>query len=371
MGPLLIVGGADKKHQLDIYKSFLENCLGGESSPSVAVIATAASNPEVSYGRIEEKLLNAGSCRPFLLSVDKGNESEILDQIDGAHGFWFTGGDQNQTVKALMDTSFLSAIRKRNEEGAVIAGTSAGAAIMSDPMICGGDTVPSLYSLFAEQSLDGNVETGRGFGFLSGVLVDQHFDARSRLGRLIAAMVNNHMSLGLGISENTGLLVSHNQCSVVGSGAVYRISLENLVRSERALKGVDISFFEKGDVFHLDSQDLDPGDKTLIGEDGVLSNTYPRSTGVFSPYADLRNFLARQLMDNEESKLFRDEERGSFYVTSHLFEPEFFPGETFFPALELRFHKIPEKSQAWADTAGGFTIQSVELEILKKEMAWR
>ncbi|MBN2658249.1 MAG: cyanophycinase [Spirochaetales bacterium] len=380
MGPLLIVGGADRIDQPDIYRAFIDNC-PGKSSPVVAIIATATSEPEISFGKIRDRLQSVADCRVELLQISRYREewrdgafrTEVLSRIEAADGFWFTGGDQSATVASLLkddgsDTPALEALRRKHIEGAVIGGTSAGAAIMSDPMICGGETSSSLFSLSGVGEWDSAVVLGRGFGFLEGYLVDQHFDMRSRMGRLIAGLNKSPFRRGLGVSENTALLIRDGIFRVYGAGQIYYVDMAGFSAHKGNLRGIKISFYERGDLFVPGRGLLDGSDKLPIGGDSVLSSPGPVASGVFSPYGDLRNFLARLLMDNDESLLESDRDLSSKYVTSYLFDPVLFPGESSFPALELRFHKVAGLTKAYADNNGGFAVEDVVLEMYKKKI---
>lgn len=125
---------------------------------------------------------------------------------------FFTGGNQARITSILKDTEIDAAIHKRYSEGIVVGGTSAGAAMMPDVMIVDGvsETNPRVEV----------VEMGPGMGFLPGVVIDQHFLQRGRLGRLISALAQQPAVLGFGIDENTAVVVSDNQFEVIGEGAV-------------------------------------------------------------------------------------------------------------------------------------------------------
>jgi len=134
----------------------------------------------------------------------------------------------------------------------VVGGTSAGAAMMPDEMIVGGASV-------SNPSVDA-VELGPGMGFLPGIVVDQHFAQRGRLGRLLAALVLQPAVLGLGIDEDTGIIVNGDEFQVVGSGAVTVVdeteathnNLEGLLKDEAiALCGVKLHILPHGYRFNL------------------------------------------------------------------------------------------------------------------------
>jgi len=124
-------------------------------------------------------------------------------QLIGQLAYFLPGGDQSRITGIIKDTDMDVAIHKRFADGAVVAGTSAGAAIMPDKMIVEGDsqTNPRIEI----------VEMAPGLGFLPGVLVDQHFYQRGRLGRLVSALVQEPAVLGFGIDENTAMIVVNNE----------------------------------------------------------------------------------------------------------------------------------------------------------------
>ena len=130
---------------------------------------------------------------------DTSSESS-LRAIQQATGIFFTGGDQARIVDTLKDTEIDKLLHRRFAEGLVIAGTSAGAAMMPDMMIVEGDgeTNPRVDT----------VEMGPGMGFLPNIAIDQHFAQRGRIGRLLSAMAQQSIDLGFGIDENTAVIVS-------------------------------------------------------------------------------------------------------------------------------------------------------------------
>jgi cyanophycinase len=119
---------------------------------------------------------------------------------------WLAGGDQTLLTKAYQGTAVQRALHRLLAPGGVIGGTSAGAAVMSEVMIRGGNPVAEL---------------GRGFGFLPGVIVDQHLSERDRLPRLQGAVDRHPGSLGLGIDEQTAVVVEGRIASVLGEGQVH------------------------------------------------------------------------------------------------------------------------------------------------------
>jgi cyanophycinase len=153
------------------------------------------------------------------LWADNATNPELVAILEHAAAFWFTGGDQRRITQLLIDTPALDAIRKAHASGTGLGGTSAGAAMMSDTMITGG---------FRDGDESTPLTIDRGLGFLSGVIIDQHFSERNRLWRLQEAVDRSSLSLGLGIDENTAIIGSSHQMRVAGRGNVYEVSEDSV-----------------------------------------------------------------------------------------------------------------------------------------------
>lgn len=211
---LVIVGGAeDKEGDCQILREFLRRA-GGTKAHIVIMTAATELPREVgeNYIRVFERL---GAEKVRIVDTetrDDASSSTALEAVNDATGVFFTGGDQARITSILKDTQLDEAIHKRFAEGIVIGGTSAGAAVMPDKMIVEGDseTNPRIEI----------VDMGPGMGFLPGVVIDQHFSQRGRLGRLISALLQEPADLGFGIDENTAMVVTDNQIEVIGEGAV-------------------------------------------------------------------------------------------------------------------------------------------------------
>jgi len=213
-GKLLIIGGAeDKEGDCKILREFLR-CAGGTKAHIVIMTAATSLPGEVgdNYIRVFERL-GAEDVRVLdTQTPEDANNPEYLEAIEQATGIFFTGGDQARIISCLKDTKLDAAMHKRYSEGIIIGGTSAGAAMMPDMMIIEGDseTNPRVDV----------VAMGPGMGFLPGVVIDQHFAQRGRLGRLVTALLLQPAVLGFGIDENTAILVSGDELEVIGESAV-------------------------------------------------------------------------------------------------------------------------------------------------------
>ena len=176
------------------------------------------------------------------LYVDERADSgdpEVLARLDGAAGVFFTGGDQLRISSQIGDTALEHRIRGLHQKGGIIAGTSAGAAVMSETMLVKGPG--------SESYRIGEVHMAPGLGLIQDVIIDQHFAERGRYGRLLGAVAHNPRLLGVGIDEDTALLVQDGSGEVVGAGAVYVVDGETAThsniaeaRSEDALSMFDV-----------------------------------------------------------------------------------------------------------------------------------
>ncbi|MFZ5641460.1 MAG: cyanophycinase [Bacillota bacterium] len=222
-GNLLIIGGAeDKKNECRILKNFV--ALAGGPKSIVAVITTATQEPEAVGSQYRQILsrLGAGEVRVLdIVTRDQANNPESTQVIEEATGIFFTGGDQLRITSTIGGTKVNEALSRAYRSGVVIAGTSAGASVMSGTMIVGGssDDAPKMNTL----------NMAPGMGLLEEVVIDQHFAQRGRLGRLLAAVAHNPYILGIGIDEDTAVIVDPEaRLEVVGSQTVTIIDGRNI-----------------------------------------------------------------------------------------------------------------------------------------------
>jgi cyanophycinase len=211
-GHLVIVGGGPIPEVID--RRFLQ-LAGGTNARIVVLPMASESGAESGASRAAafRKLGAASAVSMQLERKDVGADSvaRILGQ---ATGIWFPGGDQNRLTAAIIGTAVLDSIRSRYRNGAVVGGTSAGAAVMSDPMISGDERRPGGSRPPADSS-DNWLTIDRddvilvpGFGLLPDVTVDQHFLRRRRHNRLISVVLERPTIVGIGIDESTALVVS-------------------------------------------------------------------------------------------------------------------------------------------------------------------
>ena len=225
-GTLIIIGGAeDKKGEKGILKEVSEQI---DKENGKFVIATIASQLQDEVGDTYEKIFRElGIKNISILKIQTRKdtfEKNNLDIIKNASLLFFTGGDQLRITSLLGGTALYKAIKEGYKQGCVLVGTSAGASIMSDPMIIEG--------LDVESPRKCTLKMAPGLGLIRGVLIDQHFAQRGRIGRLLVGIAENPECLGIGIDEDTAIIVKDSsQFSVIGSGAVYVVDGCDIVHS--------------------------------------------------------------------------------------------------------------------------------------------
>ena len=213
---LVVVGGG--KRPPEAMKKFVE--WAGGNSANILVIPWATSEPESSFEYLRKDMAELGP-RSIVLApiapLTDEKKSALLEQLKNATGVFFTGGDQVKTMEVLKDGSLAAALRERYQKGVVFGGTSAGAAIMSTQMITGEGDFTVIDG--------GKVQTIAGLGLLpDDVIVDQHFIKRQRQNRLFGLVLQSGRKYGIGIDEDTALLVVDNRFGeVVGARQVMTV----------------------------------------------------------------------------------------------------------------------------------------------------
>jgi cyanophycinase len=210
---LLIGGGEDKEGDCTILKEFVRLSKGARAR--IVVMTVATEHPKESGAEYRKVFKKLGVDDVSVVDVaqrEDAQSDEGIEAIKKATGIFFTGGDQLHITALLGATAMDEMIRRRCSKGVPLAGTSAGAAMMSNSMFIKGssETNPRF----------GSVDLGPGMDFIRGVLIDTHFSQRGRMGRLMTAVAHYPQDMGLGIDENTALLVEGNKFEVVGDGAV-------------------------------------------------------------------------------------------------------------------------------------------------------
>jgi cyanophycinase len=204
-GTLVVVGGGEIPPEI-LARAL---SLAGGPSASVAILPQASELADAGDTAIA-MWKGAGAARA--VKVDVAKRSAAIQAIEDATLIWFGGGDQNRLTKALARTGLPELIRKRYVEGAIVGGTSAGAAVMSKVMITGDADLLSIRA--------GKTKTADGLDLWPGVIVDQHFLKRQREARLISLVIDRPELVGVGIDESTAVIVAGRQFEVIGRSSV-------------------------------------------------------------------------------------------------------------------------------------------------------
>ena len=224
-GPIVPIGGAEAKTGTrDILARVL--ALAGGADARVVVIPTASELPDTG-DRYAKLFSDLGAAHVDVLDITEREHARVpaaVETVERATAVFMTGGNQLRLSTILGGTPLAQAVRRRNATGTVVAGTSAGAAVMPEHMIASGATGPTpTYE---------SVTLAPGMGLTNRLVIDQHFRQRDRLGRLLTAVSYNPFATGVGIDEDTALVLGpDNVFEVIGSGTVTVVDPSELTYS--------------------------------------------------------------------------------------------------------------------------------------------
>ena len=255
-GFIVPIGGAEsKKKDGVILERFVELC--GCNDARILVIPTASLLNET--GPMYKDLFEDMGANVMCVPVEKREDcfdEETLRILENATGVFITGGNQLRLSTILGGTPVARRIRSMNAAGVHVGGTSAGAAIVSEHMIAGGRSGSS--------PRESGVQLAPGLGLTNRVIVDQHFNQRQRMGRLLAALSFNPFACGFGIDENTAAFIGPDGCTeVVGKGTVTVVDPANLKHSSMSyvrraaavtLTGLKLHVLAQGAYFNIETR---------------------------------------------------------------------------------------------------------------------
>ncbi len=246
-GHLLVIGGAeDKYNERRILKKFLE--LAGGEKAEVLIVPVASDFPEFAADVYTQAFRNLGVANPRVLRATSRQDvvqADVDKLMEGVTGVFMTGGDQMRLVSLLGGTKLAEKLRGMvRDTNVVLAGTSAGAAAMSTSMIVRGE--PSSHPH------KNAVKLSPGLGFLKNIIIDQHFTERGRISRLITAVSYNPYNLGIGIDENTAIILDGKGIlEVYGQGSATIVDGSQITFNEIAEVADNESFSICGVQFHV------------------------------------------------------------------------------------------------------------------------
>jgi len=347
-GNLVIVGGGLEANNKSVYLQLI-SLAGGAENATFAVIPSASGAPMQSYVYFRDILISYGlkpeniNLIPVAMVDDdsttnmnesewknNGNNSRLAELVRKCSAVWFTGGDQMRTMKMLIrsdgsNTPVLEAVWEVYHSGGVIGGSSAGAAIMSEVMIGGGTSIAALsHGIITNYSGDDfpegqGVLVTKGLGLFPHGLVDQHFNARARIGRLVMTLMGNKKegsqefgdkkggSLGFGIDENTALIYNSKQDRMIVAGAA-GVTILNTANARifyaqnlPVIENISLSYLEEGDSYDFTTGIVMPaeGKQSTKGKEHHKDHYYSQD-GILSGYqTSFRDLYSIHLADNK------------------------------------------------------------------------
>ncbi len=304
------IGGALKYDNDEVWSRLVQ--LAGGKGSRYAVFATGAGNPERSAASIVATLNKHGAVAehipvaPKLKSPDYReavNDPVLIAKVKASTGVFFSGGAQERITQALYHgdgkpTPMLEAIWEVFNKGGVVAGTSAGAAIMSTTMIRDAQDVLTVLKFGAREGR----EIDRGLGFVGpDIFVDQHFLKRGRFGRMLPVMMKKDYKLGLGVDENTAAIVRGDEVEVIGAKGALIADLTQAT-SDKSIKqfnvrGAKLTYLDRGDRYNFKTRTTTPSAEKL--KDKKID---PNDKN-FSPYFKTDAFYADVLGDTVVANL--------------------------------------------------------------------
>lgn len=364
-GIAVAIGGALRYDNEVVWSRLVE--LSGGAGSSWVVLPLASANPQRSGESAAKALMQRGA-RAEVLSLKDGEA--LLPKVRAARGIYFTGGAQERITAALLDASghatpLLEAIRAASKAGAVVAGTSAGAAIMSATMI---RDAPHVLDVLKEGVRPGR-EVSPGLGFVGpDIFVDQHFLKRGRIGRLLPAMAQSGYRVGVGVDEDTAVVFQGTTVEVLGYKGALVVDLRDAKVTPGSpfhAKNVRLTYLDRGDRYDLATRVATPSAAKRAG-----TAIAPFAPG-FKPHFDTEPFAAdilgdsvivnlmAQLLDNRRTEAF-----GLAFGS---------PRGSLQPALgfEWRLHKGADTAGWFTGTLGGedYTIVEMRLDVTPVRLA--
>jgi cyanophycinase len=214
-GKLFIIGGGSRPSAM-IDRIISESGIDKEGYAIILPMSSSEPDTASYYAKKQFFDKNIANVHALNFVKDEKFSSDKIDSLKNARLIYISGGDQNRFMDVVKNTEIEKAIHEAYKNGSLIAGTSAGAAVMSKMMITGTELKNSEYSSTFRNLQSENIEIKSGLGMIDNVIIDQHFVKRSRYNRLLSAVIEHPETIGIGIDEATAILVNGNQAEVIG-----------------------------------------------------------------------------------------------------------------------------------------------------------
>ncbi len=252
--PVMIIGGAeDKTNGCSILNAFVKSA--GGNSATIGIIPSASREPAIVGDRYYQLFTAMGAPQVQILDIrhrEECEEDRWIEVLNNCSGVFITGGDQLRLRDLISGTRLLQVLKEKLARSElVLAGTSAGAAVMGEQMIAGGSS--------GESPNQGLVDLTEGLGFVPELLVDQHFHNRNRMARLLSAIAAHPTRLGIGIDEDTCIAIAEDgifhvfgkgTITVIDPGSLTHTSYpESLETSPLSLHNLKVHVLNHGDRY--------------------------------------------------------------------------------------------------------------------------
>ncbi|MEJ5055602.1 cyanophycinase [Sphingobacterium sp. MYb382] len=218
-GALFIIGGGHKDEHL---MEALVDAANLSRKDYIMVLPMASTVADESVANMVEQFgeVTEHTVTSINFNREQAYDKALVDSVRNAQLIYITGGDQNRFMSVVDNTPLYDAIHEAYQNGACIAGTSAGAAMMSETMITGNQLKDETYKSTFDRLEKENLETAKGLGLIKSVIIDQHFIKRSRYNRLFTALAEYPDKICIGIDEGTAIIVRRKGVEVVGESLV-------------------------------------------------------------------------------------------------------------------------------------------------------
>jgi len=364
-GSLVIIGGNLRADNAEVWQRIVQ--LAGGPGARIAVFPSAAANPSAVGEAVVNRFKQYGADAflvPLAVKLEDSDyrkvaeDAGLAESVRTAGGVFFVGGDQARITKALVredsnHSAMLDAVWDVYLKGGVVAGSSAGAAIMSSTMFYAPKTV---FATLRAGVNDGQ-EIAPGLGFIGDdVFIDQHLLVRGRFARMIPAMLKKGYKLGLGIDENTAMVVdSKRRVEIVGHKGALLIDLSQATTQEDSVgfnvSNAVISYLDRGDKYDLSTRTFIPSAEKAEGRlDGPRDDLYHP---VFSP--DILSANAVVTLMEELTNNRRSEGVGIAVGGPADMRPEM--------AFQFTFRKTADSVAYMSSSAPSYSIFNMRLDI--------
>lgn len=255
-GKLFIIGGGDRSPAL--IEQLIQTA---ELKPKDYIVVLPMSSAETDTSFYYIKIQLEKACKNTIVNLNftanDVNNQQWLDSLQHARLIFITGGDQSRFMKIVLNTPIYKAIHEAFNNGATVAGSSAGAAVMSRYMITGNQLKgDSTYHATFDRLWMNNIQFTEGLGLLDSIIIDQHFIVRNRYNRLLSALSAFPHSTCIGIDEATAIIVHHKKITVAGDSQVLVFKSPKELKTDAKglikMRGLDFSIYTARDSFQVD-----------------------------------------------------------------------------------------------------------------------